>query len=117
MLKLSVQIIMLFQNSPELLPRRDMLELLMHIIGTSGGRIRQLAAKALLDTSMCGSALEGCAAAEQDEIDVLLKGLQCPGMTVRETCLQVKLLSTVNPGRGGEGDRVLHGRTSSYYTG
>ena len=81
--------ICLKQNGPELLPRKEMLDLLTHVIGTNAGRVQQMAAQALLETSMAASGMEGRAAAQQDEIDVLLVGLQSPASIVREASLQV----------------------------
>ncbi|XP_014680303.1 PREDICTED: translational activator GCN1-like, partial [Priapulus caudatus] len=65
-----------------------MLQLLTHVVGTSAGRLHQMACKAMLETAVCASGIDGCASATQGEIDVLLLGLQSPALTVRETALQ-----------------------------
>ena len=66
-----------------------MLELLRDLIGSVGGRLEQLASRALVEVAKCASGDEGCAVAKQDEINILLTGMQSPSMTVRETSLQV----------------------------
>ena len=76
--------------SPETLPRREMLSLLVKVIGSlDSGKLQQMASRALLEVAMSGSGLEGCAAAEQDEIEVLLEGLQSSATAVRETSIMV----------------------------
>ncbi|OWK60172.1 Translational activator GCN1 [Lonchura striata] len=76
------------ENGPELLPRRDMLILLTRVIGTGSPRLQVLASEAL--TALCASSSgeDGCAYAEQEEIDVLLQALQSPCMNVRDAALR-----------------------------
>ncbi|XP_053850288.1 eIF-2-alpha kinase activator GCN1 isoform X1 [Vidua macroura] len=76
------------ENGPELLPRRDMLVLLTRVIGTGSPRLQVLASEAL--TALCASSSgeDGCAYAEQEEIDVLLQALQSPCMNVRDAALR-----------------------------
>nr|XP_055023389.1 eIF-2-alpha kinase activator GCN1 [Misgurnus anguillicaudatus] len=76
------------ENGPELLPRVHMLLLLTKVIGTSTPRLQVLASSCL--TTLCASAggQEGCALAEQDEIDVLLDALLSPCFSVRDSALR-----------------------------
>ncbi|XP_068094819.1 stalled ribosome sensor GCN1 [Hyperolius riggenbachi] len=76
------------ENGPELLPRTDMLLLLTKVIGTASPRLQILASNAL--TSLCTSSGggEGCTYAEQEEIDVLLQGLQSSCSNVRDSALR-----------------------------
>uniref|UniRef100_A0A8V5HHI1 Uncharacterized protein n=1 Tax=Melopsittacus undulatus TaxID=13146 RepID=A0A8V5HHI1_MELUD len=82
------QALLVDENGPELLPRRDMLVLLTRVIGTGSPRLQVLASNAL--TSLCASSSgeDGCAYAEQEEIDVLLQALQSPCMNVRDAALR-----------------------------
>uniref|UniRef100_A0AAR2KIY6 TOG domain-containing protein n=1 Tax=Pygocentrus nattereri TaxID=42514 RepID=A0AAR2KIY6_PYGNA len=75
-------------NGPELLPRVNMLLLLTKVIGTATPRLQVLASSCL--TSLCTSAggQEGCALAEQAEIDVLLDALLAPCFSVRDAALR-----------------------------
>uniref|UniRef100_A0A8C3QIQ3 GCN1 activator of EIF2AK4 n=1 Tax=Cyanoderma ruficeps TaxID=181631 RepID=A0A8C3QIQ3_9PASS len=83
------QSLLVDENGPELLPRRDMLVLLTQVIGTGSPRLQVLASEAL--TALCASSSgeDGCAYAEQEEIDVLLQALQSPCMNVRDAALRV----------------------------
>ncbi|XP_061459241.1 stalled ribosome sensor GCN1 [Rhineura floridana] len=76
------------ENGPELLPRTEMLRLLTKVIGTGSPRLQVLASNAL--TALCASSSgeEGCAYAEQEEVDVLLQALQSPCMNVRDAALR-----------------------------
>uniref|UniRef100_A0AAR2JMK3 TOG domain-containing protein n=1 Tax=Pygocentrus nattereri TaxID=42514 RepID=A0AAR2JMK3_PYGNA len=76
------------ENGPELLPRVNMLLLLTKVIGTATPRLQVLASSCL--TSLCTSAggQEGCALAEQAEIDVLLDALLAPCFSVRDAALR-----------------------------
>ncbi|XP_014444459.1 eIF-2-alpha kinase activator GCN1 [Tupaia chinensis] len=76
------------ENGPELLPRVAMLRLLTWVIGTGSPRLQVLASDTL--TALCASSSgeEGCAFAEQEEVDVLLCALQSPCASVRETALR-----------------------------
>lgn len=109
------------QNGPELLPRVTMLLLLTRIISTATPRLQVkkgidddivtlmtavllssvmfhtvfqvLAAQCL--TALCASAGggDGCAVAEQPEIDVLLEALLSPCFSVRDAALRVSYSS------------------------
>uniref|UniRef100_A0A673GGQ1 TOG domain-containing protein n=1 Tax=Sinocyclocheilus rhinocerous TaxID=307959 RepID=A0A673GGQ1_9TELE len=76
------------KNGPELLPRVSMLLLLTKVIGTSTPRLQVLASSCL--TVLCASAggQEGCALAEQPEIDALLEALLSPCFSVRDAALR-----------------------------
>ncbi|XP_026072938.1 eIF-2-alpha kinase activator GCN1-like [Carassius auratus] len=76
------------ENGPELLPRVSMLQLLTKVIGTSTPRLQVLASGCL--TALCASAggEEGCALAEQPEIDALLEALLSPCFSVRDAALR-----------------------------
>uniref|UniRef100_I0FNS6 Stalled ribosome sensor GCN1 n=1 Tax=Macaca mulatta TaxID=9544 RepID=I0FNS6_MACMU len=76
------------ENGPELLPRVAMLRLLTWVIGTDSPRLQVLASDTL--TTLCASSSgdDGCAFAEQEEVDVLLCALQSPCASVRETVLR-----------------------------
>uniref|UniRef100_A0A1A8L3W7 GCN1 general control of amino-acid synthesis 1-like 1 n=2 Tax=Nothobranchius pienaari TaxID=704102 RepID=A0A1A8L3W7_9TELE len=75
------------ENGPELLPRVNMLQLLIRIISTATPRLQVLASQCL--TALCVSAGggDGCAVAEQPEIDVLLGALLSPCFSVRDAAL------------------------------
>jgi hypothetical protein len=66
-----------------------MLDLLLYIIGTGGGKVHQMASEVLLEVANSASGNEGCAEAEQDEVDSLLEALQAPAASVREAALLV----------------------------
>ncbi|XP_068166575.1 stalled ribosome sensor GCN1 [Antennarius striatus] len=76
------------ENGPELLPRVNMLLLLTRIISTATPRLQVLASQCL--TALCASAggEDGCAVAEQPEIDVLLDALLSPCFCVRDAALR-----------------------------
>ncbi|XP_024130877.1 eIF-2-alpha kinase activator GCN1 [Oryzias melastigma] len=76
------------ENGPELLPRVNMLLLLTRVISTATPRLQVLASQCL--TALCASAGggEGCAVAEQPEIDVLLSALLSPCFSVRDAALR-----------------------------
>ncbi|KTG06700.1 hypothetical protein cypCar_00010322 [Cyprinus carpio] len=76
------------KNGPELLPRVSMLLLLTKVIGTSTPRLQVLASGCL--TALCASAggQEGCALAEQPEIDALLEALLSSCFSVRDAALR-----------------------------
>ncbi|GAB1290067.1 eIF-2-alpha kinase activator GCN1 [Apodemus speciosus] len=76
------------ENGPELLPRVAMLRLLTWVTGTGSPRLQVLASDTL--TALCASSSgeDGCAFAEQEEVDVLLAALQSPCASVRETALR-----------------------------
>ncbi|XP_065273696.1 stalled ribosome sensor GCN1 [Emys orbicularis] len=76
------------ENGPELLPRTDMLLLLTRVIGTGSPRLQVLASNTLTALCTSSSGEDGCAYAEQEEIDVLLQALQAPCMNVRDAALR-----------------------------
>ncbi|ERE74489.1 translational activator GCN1-like protein [Cricetulus griseus] len=76
------------ENGPELLPRVAMLRLLTWVIGIGSPRLQVLASDALTTLCASSSGEDGCAFAEQEEVDVLLSALQSPCTSVRETALR-----------------------------
>uniref|UniRef100_A0A8C4JSD7 GCN1 activator of EIF2AK4 n=1 Tax=Dromaius novaehollandiae TaxID=8790 RepID=A0A8C4JSD7_DRONO len=82
------QALLVDENGPELLPRRDMLLLLTRVIGMGSPRLQVLASNALTTLCTSSSGEDGCAYAEQEEIDVLLQALQSPCMNVRDAALR-----------------------------
>ena len=66
-----------------------MLKLCVNVIGVSVGKIQQMAARSLVGTAECASGLDGCAMAEQCEVDVLLGSLLSVVAMVRESAIQV----------------------------
>nr|XP_044631702.1 eIF-2-alpha kinase activator GCN1 isoform X2 [Equus asinus] len=76
------------ENGPELLPRVAMLRLLTWVIGTGSPRLQVLASDTLTTLCASSSGEDGCAFAEQEEVDVLLSALQSPCASVRDTVLR-----------------------------
>nr|XP_017516713.2 eIF-2-alpha kinase activator GCN1 isoform X1 [Manis javanica] len=76
------------ENGPELLPRMAMLRLLTWVIGTGSPRLQVLASDTLTTLCASSSGKDGCAFAEQEEVDVLLSALQSPCGSVRDTALR-----------------------------
>ncbi|KAM5311577.1 stalled ribosome sensor GCN1 [Glossophaga mutica] len=76
------------ENGPELLPRVAMLRLLTGVIGSGSPRLQVLASDTLTTLCASSSGKEGCAFAEQEEVDVLLCALQSPCASVRDTALR-----------------------------
>ncbi|KAK2498494.1 hypothetical protein MC885_005115 [Smutsia gigantea] len=76
------------ENGPELLPRVAMLRLLTWVIGTGSPRLQVLASDTLTTLCASSSGKDGCAFAEQEEVDVLLSALQSPCGSVRDTALR-----------------------------
>nr|XP_023696536.1 eIF-2-alpha kinase activator GCN1 [Paramormyrops kingsleyae] len=76
------------EYGPEMLPRVNMLLLLTKVISTGAPRLQVLASSCL--TSLCASAGggQGCALAEQAEVDVLLQALLSPCFSVRDAALR-----------------------------
>ena len=80
------------QYSPEHLPRLPMFVLLTQLICTAAGRLQQDCATVLQELAVCASGMEGCAAAAQSEVDVLLHATYSPSSLIREIALQVAYL-------------------------
>ncbi|XP_029423052.1 eIF-2-alpha kinase activator GCN1 isoform X3 [Nannospalax galili] len=76
------------RSGPELLPRVAMLRLLTWVIGTGSPRLQVLASDTLTTLCASSSGEDGCAFAEQEEVDVLLCALQSSCASVRETALR-----------------------------
>ncbi|KAI9565775.1 hypothetical protein GHT06_009568 [Daphnia sinensis] len=75
------------QNSPRLLPLKEMMELLIQLIGTTSGREQQTAYSALLEVAAAATGKPGCAVATDEEINCLLHGLESSVDSVRDACL------------------------------
>ncbi|CAH1802155.1 unnamed protein product [Owenia fusiformis] len=86
------------EMGPELLPRPAMLEVLVDVIATGNNKLQTSATECLLEVASCASGNEGCSAAEEKEISILLSALLSPVMAVREAALQgLHFLSMVLP--------------------
>ena len=81
-----------------------MLSLLAKIITTSDGLIKQESSAIIQSLAVCASGMEGCAAADQSEINILLKMTYSPSAMVREIALNVR----------GSLNIVLHGCSDCY---
>lgn len=75
------------QNNPRLLPLKEMMELLINLIGTASGREQQTAYSALLEVAAAATGKPGCAVATDEEINCLLQGLESSVDSVRDACL------------------------------
>ncbi|KAL1132575.1 hypothetical protein AAG570_010527, partial [Ranatra chinensis] len=75
-------------HSPKILPRRQMMLLLIDVISNTIGRVQQQASAALLDVATAASGGEGCAVATDEEIDSLLAALQHSSQYVRDAALR-----------------------------
>lgn len=80
--------ILIDENGPELLPRFTMLLLLTRVIATAAPRLQVLAAQCLTAVCTSGGGGNGCALAEQAEINVLLDALLSPCFSVRDAALR-----------------------------
>uniref|UniRef100_A0A3Q1GAD8 GCN1 activator of EIF2AK4 n=1 Tax=Acanthochromis polyacanthus TaxID=80966 RepID=A0A3Q1GAD8_9TELE len=76
------------ENGPELLPRVNMLLLLIRVISTATPRLQVLASQCLTALSASAGGGDGCTVAEQPEIDVLLNALLSPCFSVRDASLR-----------------------------
>ncbi|XP_057374386.1 stalled ribosome sensor GCN1-like [Daphnia carinata] len=75
------------QNNPRLLPLKEMMDLLIHLIGTTTGREQQTAYSALLEVAASASGKAGCAVATDEEVNCLLDSLESSVDSVRDACL------------------------------
>jgi hypothetical protein len=75
------------QNNPRLLPIKEMMELLIHLIGTTSGREQQTAYAALLEVAAAATGKPGCAVATDEELNCLLDNLESSVDSVRDACL------------------------------
>ncbi|GAB1604654.1 hypothetical protein Ahia01_000746900 [Argonauta hians] len=84
---------------PQLLPHRQLLQLLIRLIGTScGPKVQELSQTALIEVSHSLSGDIGCAFPSNDDISVLLTALQAPSASVKTAALQaLAILSNVLP--------------------
>lgn len=88
-------------HNPRLLPLKEMMELLIYLIGTTSGREQQTAYAALLEVSAAATGKSGCTVATDEEIICLLEGLESSVDSVRDACLHslTVLLPVFNRGR------------------
>lgn len=73
--------------NPRLLPIKEMIELLIYMIGTTSGREQQTAYAALLEVATAVNGNSGCAVATDEEINCLLDNLESNVDSVRDVCL------------------------------
>ncbi|KAH9524200.1 translational activator of GCN4 [Bulinus truncatus] len=73
---------------PDLLPRKQMLEICLNVVGTYPQEVQQLANDTLLEIARAANGDEGATEATSEEIEVLLKALQSPSAAVRDIALQ-----------------------------
>lgn len=74
-------------HNPRLLPLKEMIELLIQIIGSFTGQEQQKAYAALLDVAEAANGRGGCTIANDEEIQCLLNGLESQVYSVRDACL------------------------------
>ena len=75
------------ERNPRLLPLKEMMELLIQLIGVWNGREQQVACAALLEVASAASGQAGCAIATDEEVISLLNGLESSVDSVRDACL------------------------------
>ena len=75
------------ENNPRLLPMKEMIELLVQLIGRWCGREQQFAYTALLEVAAAASGGRGCTVATDDEVGCLTSGLESHVDSVRDACL------------------------------
>ncbi|XP_067680434.1 stalled ribosome sensor GCN1-like [Haliotis asinina] len=86
------------EYNPSWLPLRQLLELCLQVVGTLPGSCQQGATQALREIACCSNGDDGCATVSQEEISVLLEGLQSPCTAVRDASLQcLQALENVLP--------------------
>lgn len=77
---------------PRLMPRKQMLDLLIELMSTTSGRVQSHAVATLLDVAQSSSGLEGAAVASAEEIDSLTGALQYPMNAVRDAALRALMV-------------------------
>ena len=82
------------QYDPDLLPRKEIFQLLLNVIGTSVTKLQQLANVGLVEMARCVSGAEGCATISAEDINALLDSLKSTCTACRESSLQVKYFLT-----------------------
>ncbi|CAB4061680.1 unnamed protein product [Lepeophtheirus salmonis] len=85
-----------FLSSPKYLPRTDMLILLIDLITKLPITLQQLATCVMVEIAESASGNEGCDLVSDDEIEVLLGGVQNDSISVRDGSLRC-LKETVGP--------------------
>ena len=85
-------------HHPRLLPLKQLLELVINVIGQSSGRTHSMACGVLCEICACGSGGIGCHVATPEEINTLLNTLTAPSASVRDAALRgLDVLSTCLP--------------------
>lgn len=74
--------------SPNLLPTKQMMNILIDIIDKTAGRVQQQAVSALLEVSKSVSGDIGCTNATPDQIDTLLSALRRSSPSIRDAALR-----------------------------
>ncbi|XP_047737876.1 eIF-2-alpha kinase activator GCN1 isoform X2 [Hyalella azteca] len=95
---------------PKLLPLKDLLALVIRVIGSNSGRTHSMACGVLCEVCACGSGGAGCHKATSHEIATLLDTLTAPSSSVREAALTgLDVLSGCLPDKSGpERLKVCH---------
>lgn len=75
------------ERNPRLLPLKEMMDVLIQLIGVWNGREQQVACVALLEVSSATSGQPGCTIATDEEVICLLNGLESSVDSVRDACL------------------------------
>ena len=79
------------QDGPAILPRCDMLKVLLGLVSTGSRKVTKVAKSVLLAVCTSASGGDGCTLAEDDEIDVLMDALTWSSSDIRLLALQVCL--------------------------
>eukprot|EP00092_Neocalanus_flemingeri_P000097 GFUD01000099.1.p1 GENE.GFUD01000099.1~~GFUD01000099.1.p1 ORF type:complete len:2003 (+),score=661.60 GFUD01000099.1:178-6009(+) len=86
---------------PKYLPRTEMMNFLLDLIGRTEGTVQQTAVKCLIDCAGCASGEAGCAVAAQSEVTSLLVATQNDVDAVRDAALRgLQALVLALPGSG-----------------
>lgn len=77
---------------PRLLPRKQMLDLLIELMSSTTGRVQSQAVATFLDVANSGSGIPGTALAGPDEVDSLIGALENPLAAVRDAALRALMI-------------------------
>ncbi|XP_034945471.1 eIF-2-alpha kinase activator GCN1 [Chelonus insularis] len=77
---------------PRLLPRKQMLDLLIELMGITNGRVQSHAVATFLDVAYSGSGILGTTLATSDDINSLISALENPLVTVRDAALRALMI-------------------------
>ena len=78
------------QDGPAIMPRCQMLRLLLSLVDTTPREVSQEAGQVLIKVCESASGDDGCALAEQDEINELLNSLKLANVNLRIVSLEVR---------------------------